>query len=164
MASLLTRRRGVVADPERLVVCSGVAQATTLLGFVLRERGTTAVGAEDPGSPEYASLFASAGLTTVPLPLGDEGLAVEPLLRSGVRAVVTTPAHQFPAGIAYSARRRGELLDWARASGSRRHRARCPAAGRGGPSGPAARPWRSRRRDGPTGCSSAVGVPAAARD
>ena len=36
LAALLTRRRGVVADPERLVVCSGVAQATTLLGFVLR--------------------------------------------------------------------------------------------------------------------------------
>jgi GntR family transcriptional regulator/MocR family aminotransferase len=27
---------------------------------------------------------------------------------------VVTPAHQFPTGIAYSARRRAELLDWAR--------------------------------------------------
>ncbi|MEV3930564.1 MULTISPECIES: PLP-dependent aminotransferase family protein [unclassified Streptomyces] len=114
LASLLTRRRGVVADPERVVVCSGVAQATALLGFVLRGRGASTVGAEDPGSPEHASLFASTGLTTVPLPLDDEGLAVEPLLRSGVRAVVTTPAHQFPTGIAYSADRRGVLLDWAR--------------------------------------------------
>ncbi|MFJ6851122.1 PLP-dependent aminotransferase family protein [Streptomyces sp. NPDC091271] len=114
LASLLARRRGVVADPERLVVCSGVAQATTLLGFVLRERGEAAVGVEDPGSPEHASLFASTGLKTLPLPLDDEGLAVEPLLRSGVRAVVTTPAHQFPTGIAYSSGRRGALLDWAR--------------------------------------------------
>lgn len=114
LASLLTRRRGVVADPERLVVCSGVAQATTLLGFVLRERGAVSVGVEDPGSPEHASLFASTGLTTVPLPLDDGGLAVGPLSRSGVRAVVTTPAHQFPTGIAYSSERRGELLDWAR--------------------------------------------------
>ncbi|MFH9616587.1 PLP-dependent aminotransferase family protein [Streptomyces pratensis] len=116
LASLLTRRRGVVADPERVVVCSGVAQATTLLGFVLRERGAAAVGVEDPGSPEHASLFASTGLTTIPLPLDDGGLAVGPLLRSGVRAVVTTPAHQFPTGIAYSAARRGALLDWARAT------------------------------------------------
>ena len=36
-----------------------------------------------------------------------------PLRESGVRVVVTTPAHQFPSGIAYSARRRAELLDWA---------------------------------------------------
>ncbi len=28
--------------------------------------------------------------------------------------MVVTPAHQFPTGIAYSARRRAELLDWAR--------------------------------------------------
>lgn len=114
VAALLTRRRGVVADPERLVVCSGVAQATTLLGFVLRDRGLSAVGVEDPGSPEHASLFASTGLGVVRLPLDDEGLAVEPLLRSGVRAVVTTPAHQFPTGIGYSAKRRSRLLDWAR--------------------------------------------------
>ncbi|MGW1818972.1 MocR-like pyridoxine biosynthesis transcription factor PdxR [Streptomyces sp. NPDC002125] len=114
LASLLARRRGVVADPERVVVCSGVAQATTLLGFVLRAQGAASVGVEDPGSPEHASLFASAGLTAVPLPLDGEGLALAPLLRSGVRAVVTTPAHQFPTGIAYSAERRGALLDWAR--------------------------------------------------
>jgi GntR family transcriptional regulator/MocR family aminotransferase len=53
-------------------------------------------------------------VTTVPLPLDDEGLAVGALRASGVRAVVTTPAHQFPTGIGYSARRRTELLDWAR--------------------------------------------------
>ncbi|MFI6650150.1 PLP-dependent aminotransferase family protein [Streptomyces sp. NPDC050529] len=114
LAALLTRRRGVVADPERLLVCSGVAQATTLLGFVLRGRGLRTVGVEDPGSPEHASLFASAGLTTTRLPLDDEGLEVGPLVSSGVRAVVTTPAHQFPTGIAYSAARRSRLLDWAR--------------------------------------------------
>lgn len=116
LAALLVRRRGVVADPERLVVCSGVAQATTLLGFVLHGRGIRTVGVEDPGSPEHAALFAAAGIATTGLPLDDEGLAPEPLVRSGVRAVMTTPAHQFPTGIAYSAARRSRLLDWARAT------------------------------------------------
>ncbi|MFK4226539.1 PLP-dependent aminotransferase family protein [Streptomyces sp. NPDC019890] len=115
LAALLTRRRGVVADPEHLVVCSGVAQAMTLLGFVLHGHGLRTVGTEDPGSPEHAPLFAAAGLTMTELPLDDEGLATGPLAASGVRAVVTTPAHQFPTGIAYSAQRRAELLGWARA-------------------------------------------------
>ncbi|WP_103536387.1 PLP-dependent aminotransferase family protein, partial [Streptomyces sp. B188M101] len=114
LAGLLARRRGVAADPERLVVCSGVAQATTLLGFVLRDEGVISVGVENPGSPEHTSLFAATGLSTVPLALDDDGLALAPLKRSGVRAVVTTPAHQFPTGIGYSAQRRGELLGWAR--------------------------------------------------
>lgn len=115
LAELLTRRRGVVADPERVVVCSGVAQAMSLLGSVLRGRGQRTVGVEDPGSPEHSALFAAAGLGTVALPLDAEGLAPGPLDASGVRAVMTTPGHQFPTGLAYSADRRAQLLDWARA-------------------------------------------------
>lgn len=115
LASLLARRRGVVADPERLVVCSGVAQAATLMGFVLRARGIRTVGVEDPGSPEHGRLFAATGVDTAWLPVDGEGLEPGPLAASGVRAVVATPSHQFPSGIAYSARRRAELLDWARA-------------------------------------------------
>ncbi|WP_411110377.1 PLP-dependent aminotransferase family protein [Streptomyces sp. c-19] len=115
LAGMLARRRGVVADPERLVVCSGVAQASTLLGFVLRARGLDAVGIEDPGSPEHGRLFASTGLDTVWLPLDEEGLRPGPLAASGVRAVVVTPSHQFPSGISWSAGRRAALLDWARA-------------------------------------------------
>ncbi|MGW3355572.1 MocR-like pyridoxine biosynthesis transcription factor PdxR [Streptomyces bungoensis] len=115
LAGLLARRRGVVADPERLVVVSGVAQATALLGSVLHARGLRAIGVEDPGSPQHGTLYAAAGLAAVPLPLDGDGLALGPLRDSGVRAVTTTPAHQYPTGIAYSARRRTELLDWARA-------------------------------------------------
>jgi GntR family transcriptional regulator/MocR family aminotransferase len=114
LAGLLTRRRGVAADPERLLVVSGVAQALALLGAVLHARGVRAVGVESPGSPEHGTLYAAAGLEAVPLPLDAEGVAVGALRESGVRAVVTTPAHQFPTGLAYSARRRGQLLDWAR--------------------------------------------------
>ncbi|WDV56725.1 PLP-dependent aminotransferase family protein [Streptomyces coeruleorubidus] len=114
LAELLARRRGVVADPERIVVVSGVTQATTLLGFALHARGVRTVGVEDPGSPQHDALYASAGVRAVPLPVDGEGIALEPLRASGLRAVVTTPAHQFPTGIAYSARRRSELLDWAR--------------------------------------------------
>ncbi|MFG6301812.1 MocR-like pyridoxine biosynthesis transcription factor PdxR [Streptomyces rochei] len=114
LAELLTRRRGVVADPERLLVVSGVAQASALLASALHARGVRTAGVEDPGSPQHDDLYTSAGVRTVPLPLDDEGLALGPLHDSGVRAVVTTPAHQFPTGIAYSARRRAALLDWAR--------------------------------------------------
>ncbi|MGW2962240.1 MocR-like pyridoxine biosynthesis transcription factor PdxR [Streptomyces sp. NPDC001220] len=115
LAELLARRRGVVADPERIVVVSGVAQATTLLGSVLHARGMREIGVEDPGSPQHDGLYRAAGLRTVPLPLDAEGLALDPLRDSGVRAAMTTPAHQYPTGIAYSAGRRTRLLDWARA-------------------------------------------------
>ncbi|MFF7471991.1 aminotransferase class I/II-fold pyridoxal phosphate-dependent enzyme [Streptomyces sp. NPDC008092] len=114
LAELLARRRGVVADPERIVVVSGVAQAAALLGSVLHARGMREIGVEDPGSPQHDGLYAAAGLRAVPLPLDDEGLAPGPLHASGVRAAVTTPAHQYPTGIACSAGRRTRLLEWAR--------------------------------------------------
>ncbi|MFD7296286.1 PLP-dependent aminotransferase family protein [Streptomyces sp. NPDC059897] len=117
LAELLARRRGVVADPERIIVCSGVTQAVTLLGIVLRARGQHDIGVESPGSPQYEDLFATVGSRAVRLPMDDEGLAMGPLRNSGVRTAVTTPSHHFPSGIAYSAARRTQLLAWARRVG-----------------------------------------------
>ncbi|MEB3962830.1 PLP-dependent aminotransferase family protein [Streptomyces kunmingensis] len=114
LAELLARRRGVVTDPERIIVCSGVTQAVTLLAVVLHARGQSAIGVERPGSPQYEELFATAGPRAVRLPLDGEGLDMTALRASGVRTVVTTPSHHFPSGIAYSASRRVQLLDWAR--------------------------------------------------
>lgn len=107
----------MVADPERIIVCSGVTQAVTLLGIVLRVRGQHAVGVENPGSPQFEDLFATVGSRAVRLPMDEEGLAMGPLRESGVRTVITTPSHHFPSGIAYSAPRRTQLLAWARRVG-----------------------------------------------
>ncbi|MET7902850.1 PLP-dependent aminotransferase family protein [Streptomyces sp. NPDC005355] len=116
VAGLLSRRRGVVADPECVVICSGVAQAMTLLGLALGELGHRAMAVESPGSPEHTALLTAAGMAAVPVPLDAEGLDPAALAASGARAAQLTPSHQFPSGIAYSARRRSELLDWARAA------------------------------------------------
>ncbi|MGG2460666.1 PLP-dependent aminotransferase family protein [Streptomyces sp. RGM 3693] len=115
LARLLVRRRGVVADPGRVVVCSGVAQAMTLLGGVLYGAGQRTVALEEPGSPEHRELLAAAGLAAVPLPLDGSGPDPAALVASGARAAVLTPSHQFPTGTAVPAARRAELLRWARA-------------------------------------------------
>ncbi|QHC24160.1 aminotransferase class I/II-fold pyridoxal phosphate-dependent enzyme [Streptomyces sp. GS7] len=115
IARLLSRRRGVVADPGRVVVCSGVAQAMTLLGFTLHGAGQRTVAVEEPGSPDHRALFAAAGLESVPLPLDGEGPDPAVLAASGARTAVLTPSHQFPTGTAVSAARRSALLRWARA-------------------------------------------------
>ncbi|MDT0347391.1 MocR-like pyridoxine biosynthesis transcription factor PdxR [Streptomyces litchfieldiae] len=112
LAALLARRRGVVVDADRLLVCSGVAQALTLLGVVLRGRGPVAV--EAPGSPPHEELFTAAGTGTVRVPVDGSGLVLRELAASGARAAVVTPAHQFPTGIVYPPARRRELLAWAR--------------------------------------------------
>jgi GntR family transcriptional regulator/MocR family aminotransferase len=115
VAELLARRRGVAADPDGVMITSGVAQAHTLLGLVLHARGERAMAIEDPGSPEQRDLLAATGIRAVPVPVDEEGLRIEELAAAGVRSAVVTPCHQFPTGVAYSADRRARLADWARA-------------------------------------------------
>ncbi|MCK7626384.1 PLP-dependent aminotransferase family protein [Streptomyces sp. RS10V-4] len=114
LASLLVRRRGVVADPARVVVCSGVAQAMALLGAALYAAGRRTVALEEPGSPEHRDLLAAAGLRAVPVPLDGAGPDPVALAASGARTAVLTPSHQFPTGTAVPPARREELLCWAR--------------------------------------------------
>ncbi|WP_232234421.1 PLP-dependent aminotransferase family protein [Actinoplanes sp. N902-109] len=48
----------------------------------------------------------------MPVPVDAHGLRVSELARTDVRAVLLTPAHQFPTGVVLSPRRRSALLDW----------------------------------------------------
>ena len=113
LAEYLARARGVRTDADRIVVCSGFAHALRLLfgGGVLR--GPLAV--EAYGLPFHRDLLTAAGVRTVPLPLDEHGARVDRLGRE--RAVLLTPAHQFPTGGPLYAERRAAVIDWARARG-----------------------------------------------
>jgi GntR family transcriptional regulator/MocR family aminotransferase len=125
LAEYLARARGVRAEPDRIVVCSGFAHALRLLfgqgaGGVLR--GPLAVEAYGLGF--HRELLSTAGVRTVPLPLDGQGARVDLLERGraggagrGVRAVLLTPAHQFPTGGPLRASRRSAVVDWARTRG-----------------------------------------------
>ncbi|WAL96555.1 PLP-dependent aminotransferase family protein [Streptomyces sp. Je 1-369] len=124
LADYLTRARGVRADPERVVVCSGFAHALRLLfagergagGGVLR--GPFAV--ESYGLGFHREILADSGVRTVPLGLDEQGTCVEELTGKEaprVRGVLLTPAHQFPTGGPLHPARRAAVVDWARTSG-----------------------------------------------
>ncbi len=115
LAGHLRRVRGVAADAESIVVCSGAAQAFALLASALAP-GTLAV--EDPGMPVHRTILAEHGATLAPLPVDDEGARVEELDAIGdggppLRAAIVTPAHQSPTGVALAPARRSALLEWA---------------------------------------------------
>nr|WP_202523585.1 PLP-dependent aminotransferase family protein [Kitasatospora sp. SID7827] len=117
LAAYLGRVRAVAARPERVVVVSGVGQGLALLAGVLARRGCGRIAVEDPGSPGTLELLRAHGVEPVGVPVDEEGLVVRELAASGAEAVLVTPAHQYPTGVALSARRRGELAAWARAGG-----------------------------------------------
>jgi len=112
LAGYLGRARGVVAQPERIVITSGAAQALSILAAVFVARGTPRLAVEDPSLPEHAEILARRGAEVLPVPVDDEGLRVDALRRTGAAAVVVTAAHQMPLGVALSVDRRAALLAW----------------------------------------------------
>ncbi|WP_405766763.1 PLP-dependent aminotransferase family protein [Streptomyces sp. NBC_01538] len=121
LAEYLARARGVRTEPARIVICSGFAHALRLLfggtggsgGADAVLRGPLAVEAYGLGF--HRGLLAAAGVRTVPLPLDEDGARVGLLDRE--RAVLLTPAHQFPTGGPLHPERRAAVIDWARARG-----------------------------------------------
>ncbi|MFF3708268.1 MocR-like pyridoxine biosynthesis transcription factor PdxR [Streptomyces phaeochromogenes] len=112
LTEYLARARGVRTEPGRIVICSGFAHALRLL-FPTVLRGPLAV--ESYGLAFHRELLTAAGVRTVPLPLDEDGARVYGLDRE--RAVLLTPAHQFPTGGPLHPARRAAVIDWARARG-----------------------------------------------
>jgi GntR family transcriptional regulator/MocR family aminotransferase len=117
LAGWLARTRGLRAGPGGIIVVTGVAQALALLARVLGARGLTEIAVEDPGSRGARDDLAYWGLRPVPVPVDEHGLHVGELARGQARAVLLTPAHQFPTGVVLAPQRRRDLLDWAAAAG-----------------------------------------------
>ena len=117
LAGWLSRTRGLRTDPDDIIVVTGVAQALTLLAQQLHAGGSTEIAIEDPGSRGCRDLFAYWGLRPVPIPVDEDGVRVADLRRTGLRAAMLTPAHQFPTGVVLAPGRRRDLLDWAAGTG-----------------------------------------------
>jgi len=116
LAEYLGRVRGVVADPEHVVVTGGYTQGLGLVCHALAAAGAKRIALEDPSNPEDGFVAARAGLEAVAVGVDDAGTRVEELARADVDAVVLTPAHQHPTGVVLSGERRTALLAWLRAS------------------------------------------------
>lgn len=114
LAGHLGRTRGVVADPERILVVHGTAQGLDLLMRTLRAAGARRVGVEDPSLPSQIERITAHGLEARPMPVDGAGMVVDGL---DADAVLVTPAHQFPTGVVLSGERRRALLDWAGRAG-----------------------------------------------
>jgi GntR family transcriptional regulator / MocR family aminotransferase len=115
LAAYLRRVRGVVCDPEQVLIVNGSQQALDLATRVLLEPGDRVV-IEEPHYQGARRVFLGAGARLVPGPVDAEGLDVRRLPRDAAQARVAyvTPSHQFPLGGIMSLARRLALLDWAR--------------------------------------------------
>jgi GntR family transcriptional regulator/MocR family aminotransferase len=99
----------VLADPERIVICSGYVQALSLLAGL----AGGAVAMEDPGLPFHREVVRHTGATVLPLPVDADGARTD-LLDAQARMAVLSPAHQYPIGVTLRPARRHAAVAWAR--------------------------------------------------
>ncbi|QDP95561.1 PLP-dependent aminotransferase family protein [Microlunatus elymi] len=109
----LVRTRQIREDPSQLNLSSGATDAVGWLARLLSAGGHRRIAVEDPSWPGLRDAARRAGLQLVPIEVDGDGLRVDQLDDHRVRAVICTPAHQFPTGVAMSADRRLALIDWA---------------------------------------------------
>ena len=115
LAEYLRRSRGTAATPHDVILCTSVTEGVRRICHALRADGITAIGCEEPGWTRLREVVLAAGLTAVPIRTDNSGLRVDELANQvGLRAVLTTPAHQFPRGTVLVPERRAALLRWAR--------------------------------------------------
>ncbi|MEU1620006.1 PLP-dependent aminotransferase family protein [Streptomyces sp. NPDC005722] len=114
VAGYQRRVRAAAADADGTVICTGYAQGLALALRALAARGVTTLAHEDPGAPAATSRAAvHAGMTAVPVRVDEDGVDVRALEATAARAVLVTPAHQWPTGVVMTAGRRRALIDWA---------------------------------------------------
>ena len=111
LTEYLGRVRGVRTTPESVVICSGVRDGVDLIGRVLGSGRPIAV--EEHGLFIFRDVLAALGVPTMPIGVDEHGAAVGDLEPLDVSAVLLTPAHQSPFGMALHPARRTAVIDWA---------------------------------------------------
>jgi len=116
IASHLAAARGIVADPSRIVIVSGIQEGLILASRLYLSRGALSV-VEDPCYYGAALAFEAAGAEVASVAVDQDGLIPENLPQRTASLLYTTPSHQYPTGATLSAERRSEIIDWARRYG-----------------------------------------------
>lgn len=113
IAAYHRRTRAGVATADQTVIVSGFRDGLSLTLATLRAHGHERIALEDPGPHEHDVIAQRAGLDPVAVPVDADGVDVERLRATRARAVLLTPAHQCPTGVALAPARRRDLVAWA---------------------------------------------------
>ncbi len=115
LASYLGRVRGARVDPGQVAITAGFTSGLGSLSRTFLDLGRPRVAVEDPGAYVQRAAIAHSGLDVVPIDVDDQGLVTDQLTNED--AILVTPAHQYPLGIALSPDRRAALVAWADRNG-----------------------------------------------
>ena len=114
IATFIAATRGVQCSIDQVLVGVSVLHLFSLLSRTVLNSGSS-VAFENPGYWRARSIFALAGQRIVPVPVDDDGLCVDQIIKHKNRLSVVhfTPSCQVPTGAILSTDRKEQLIRWA---------------------------------------------------
>lgn len=114
LSRYLLKTRGVVCQPEQIIITSGATQALTLVSKLLLFPGDSVI-IEDPITNDIQTIFKDSGSTLYPIPVDDYGIKTTLLpLHLRPKFAFVTPSHQYPLGGVLPIQRRIQLINYSR--------------------------------------------------
>lgn len=114
LSRYLLRTRGVISNPNQIMITSGATQALSLLTELLIKNNNY-VAVEDPVTDEMRTIFSYGGAEIYPIPVDDKGIQPKYLPQDNPPGFVfVLPSHQFPLGGTLTIQRRIQLIEYAR--------------------------------------------------
>ncbi len=112
IADYLGRYRGMMAQPEQIIIGSGSEQLyETVVKILGREK---VYGIEDPSYAQIEAVYRSEGATISKLKMGKDGIESADLEREDIDVLHVTPFGSYPTGVTATAMKRWEYLAWAK--------------------------------------------------
>jgi GntR family transcriptional regulator/MocR family aminotransferase len=117
IASHIAAARGVVADPEQVIIVGGGTEALALAARLVAGPGAL-IGVETLCSRQSGAALRAVGAELQPLPVDRDGLVVDEIPgRSPPALVALTPSHHYPTGRILPETRRQALAAYAKRTG-----------------------------------------------
>ena len=111
ISKYLLRYRGMVAEPQRIIIGSGSEQLYETVVKILGRNKT--YGIEYPSYEKIETVYLSEGALVKHLPMGHDGIRTNALQQGGFQVLHVTPFRSYPTDVTTSAAKRYQYIKWA---------------------------------------------------
>lgn len=108
----LERSRGVLCNPEQIIISSGLQQNLEIVAQLIKGDHNS-IAVENPGYHLPRDVFENLGFNIDPIDIGSDGINLKTLDASTNTVVYITPSHQMPLGYVMPVANRLKLISWA---------------------------------------------------
>ncbi|WP_277040270.1 PLP-dependent aminotransferase family protein [Turicimonas muris] len=115
----LRQTRGIIAEPHQIIITSGTVQSVSLCTQILFNSGESFF-LEDPSLPIFRKIFSFNGIQPIMIPVDENGANLDSGLKkdSSAGGILVTPSCQYPMSVCLNKKRREQMIEWARVTGS----------------------------------------------